>query len=366
MAVSTPAVYRENAFRITGLSVDATPREIKRRIDDLKAVEEMGDADEEHVHAYALEPLPSLEQIREAAQRLHDPERRIVEEFFWFWPEEWGAGKKDPAIRSLLNDDADTAFSAWSETLSDDHGSASTVAKHNLAVMYQLVALDSEQLALENDLEEEQHETLSEYWRTSFKWWEELTDDELFWSMVTDRIRMLDDPRLTTGFARRMRATLPKAMDKINAMLAISFIERGKHELAEKHVDYMVETHQGQDDVAGTMALVTKPLLNRLKTSIDHTERTCNSSPSSAHGAATNLLQMAAEPVRISGLVRKLSAGGVSPSLPRIQHEPGPYILCPTAEESDRNEPFAGSIRGRGARSLPGCTSRDAYSPATE
>lgn len=299
LAASTPTVYRHNAFRITGLTVDATPREIKRRIDDLKAAEEMGDAEDEHSHAFALDPLPTMEQIREAAQRLNDPEKRIIEEFFWFWPEEWGNGKRDPIISALLNGDKDTAFSSWNAALSDDHSPASTVAKHNLAVMYQLVALDWEHYALEGDLEDDQQETITKYWRTCFNWWEELTEDETFWSLVTDRIRMLDDPRLTTGFARRMRATLPEALDKINAMLAIAFIERGKHELAEQHVTYMLETHQGQDDVAGTMALVTKPLLNRLRTSIDHAEKSSNGSAASAHSAATNLLQMAAEPVRI-------------------------------------------------------------------
>jgi hypothetical protein len=36
----TPHVYRHNAFRITGLPVDASTREIKRRMDDLKSAAE--------------------------------------------------------------------------------------------------------------------------------------------------------------------------------------------------------------------------------------------------------------------------------------------------------------------------------------
>ncbi len=88
--------------------------------------------------------------------------------------------------------------------------------------------------------------------------------------------------------------------------MAIAFIERGKDSLAERHVDYMLETHQGQDDVGATMALVTKPLLSRIRTTIEHTERDCASAPSAAYAAAKNLLQMAAEPVRI--LKRFLSA----------------------------------------------------------
>jgi hypothetical protein len=299
LEASTPTVYRHNAFRITGLAVDSTPREIKRRIDDLKAAHEMGDADEEHTHAFALAPPPTMEHIREAAQRLNDPERRIIEEFFWFWPDEWGDGKNDAGLRALLNGDKDTAFKKWMEALADHHGQASVIAKHNLAAMYQLVALDSEHYALTAELESDQHETISKYWRTCFRWWEELTEDEAFWSLVADRIRMLDDPRLTTGFVRRMRMTLPEAMDKINAMLAIAFIERGKHQLAEKHVEYMVETHQGQDDVAGTMVLVASPLLQRIKTAIEQADTAARSSASSAQHAAKNLLHVATQPIRI-------------------------------------------------------------------
>ena len=295
----TPTVYRHNAFRLTGLPVDANTRQLKRRIDDLKAAEEIDDADDEHTHAFALDPPPSTDQIREAAQRLGDPERRIIEEFFWFWPSEWGHGTKDPAIAALVNGDKDTAFELWSAALSDDHCPATVVAKHNLAVMYHLVALDSEHIALSSDLEPAQLATVDKHWRTSFKWWEELADDETFWSIVTDRIRMLDDPRLTTGFARRMRTTLPEAMDKINALLALAFIERGKHDLAMNHVTYMIETNQGQDDVAATMAMVTEPLINRLKTATSHAESAANQTPKTANAAATNLLQVAKEPVTI-------------------------------------------------------------------
>jgi hypothetical protein len=299
LEASTPTVYRHNAFRITGLAVDATPRELKRRLDDLRAAHNLGDADEEHTHAFALAPPPTIEQIREAAQRLHDPERRIVEEFFWFWPEQWGGGKTDDSLRALSNGDKGLAFRNWTAAISDEHGRTSVIAKHNLAVLYQLTALDLEHYALTAEIDSKQLQTISKYWRTCFQYWEELTEDEIFWSLISDRIRILDDPRLTTGFARRMRLTLPEAMDKINAMLAISFIELGKHERAEKHFEYMVQTHQGQDDVAGTMALVTQPLLKRLRSSIDHAERTCNTAPSAADIAVQNLVQVALEPVRI-------------------------------------------------------------------
>jgi hypothetical protein len=299
----TPLVYVHNAFRISGLAVDAAARDIKRRIDDLKHAEELGDAETEHTHAFALDPPPTIEHIREAAQSLHDPERRIVEEFFWFWPAQWGGGRSDPALTALGTGDKDTAFKTWSSALANGNGAAAVVAKHNLAVMYHLVALDSEHYAMESDLTPDQLQTIAKYWRTSFKWWEDLTTDETFWSLVTDRIRMHNDPRLTTGLARRMRSTLPEALDKINAMLAIAFFEKGKHDLGKNHVTYMLETHQGQDDVAKTVGIVTKPLKTRIANAVEKARTAAERDPKKAAQSARDLLNAVAEPLKIIRMI---------------------------------------------------------------
>lgn len=317
----TPLVYVHNAFRISGLAVDASAKDIKRRIDDLKHAEELGDAESEHTHAFALEPPPTIERIREAAHCLQDPERRVIEEFFWFWPNQWGGGRTDDGLSALANGNKDAAFRAWSSALSSGNGPASVVAKHNLAVMYQLVALDSEHYALEEDLSSDQLQTIVKYWRTSFKWWEELTTDEIFWSLVTDRIRMLDDDRLTTGLSRRMRITLPQALDKINAMLAVAFFEKGKLELGKQHVTYMLETHQGMDDVPKTLAIVTKPLKDRVESSIEKARAVALREPKNAAQSARDLLNAVDEPLKIIQMI-----------LPATDHER--IDLCDSVADS--------------------------------
>ena len=295
----TPRVFINNAFRITGITVDASTRDIKRRIDDLKAAEEMGDAEDEHKHAFALDPSPRLDSIRQAAQRLQDPEQRIIDEFFWFWPFELGKGQSDTALIALIDGDTSAAFNIWSEALSNDHAPASVVAKHNLAVMYQLVALDWEHLALESTLDAEQLKSIAKYWRTCFKYWEELTDNETFWSLVAERIRMLDDPRLTTGFARRMRVTLPEALDRINALLAIKYAESGKYDLAKKHIEYMIETHQGLDNIDNTISDILKPLETRVNVAVEQMVAAARKDPASAAEYAKQLIEITKEPLQI-------------------------------------------------------------------
>lgn len=299
LSACTPLVYAHNAFRITGLHVDASVRDIKRRIDDLKAAAEMGDAEDEHTHAFALSPAPPLERIREAAQRLQDPERRLIEEFFWFWPNEWGQGQSDQALTALRKGDKDAAFKIWSHASKNGQANPSVVAKHNLAVMYQMVALDSEYLALKSNLSPEQFVTVADYWTKCFKWWEELADDENFWSLVANRIRIMDDQQITTGFARRMRYTFPIAFDQINAMLAVQYAEKGKYERAKKHIAYMNETHQGSDDIERVISDILKPLETRVNSAVEKAIAGIKQEPEKGADLTRELLDATKKPLDV-------------------------------------------------------------------
>ncbi len=295
----TPFIYIHNAFRITGLPCDATTRDIKRRVDDLKAANDLGDAVAEHTHAFALTPPPSSHNIRDAANRLHDPQCRIIDEFFWFWPYEWGTGYDDPALSPIRCSDKDHAFELWRAAESCSDPTERVVAVHNLAVMYHLVALDSEQVALRSDLDAKQLSTIATYWREAFKRWENLTEDEVFWSYITTRIRAMGDPRLTTGFARRLRYTFPEALDRINAHLAVSFAENSKFQLASKHVAYMRETHAGQDNIENTLASIVKPIRDRILTAVSSAVSVSRKMPKNAHAAVNDLINATREPLQV-------------------------------------------------------------------
>jgi hypothetical protein len=297
--VCTLNVYRYNAFRITGLFTDTSVRDIKRRIDDLKHADEMGNAEEGYSRAFALDPAPGLEHIREAALRLHDPERRIVEELFWFWPMKGSSGKNDPALLALAKGDMNSPYKTWTQALTDHHSEMSVISKHNLVVMYQMIALDGKLMSLEKDLTEESMARIEKYWYACFKWWEDLTQDEIFWSLISERIRILDDPRLTTGFTRRMRATLPEALIKINTLLAIQYIEKGKLEQAHQQLAYMKESHQGHNGIHKVLLKVTEPLQIRIRDAVSKAKETAECQPKHAAEAAHDLFKAVANPLEI-------------------------------------------------------------------
>src|ERR1035438_5996434 len=86
---ATQDLFRNNAFRITGLPVDATTREVSKQAEKIKIFAELRQ-DAPIGAAFRIKPPPTLDEIREAIQKLKDPEKRLIDEFFWFWPEEFG------------------------------------------------------------------------------------------------------------------------------------------------------------------------------------------------------------------------------------------------------------------------------------
>src|SRR5205085_853774 len=123
------------------------------------------------------------------------------------------------------------------------------VATHNKALTTQIIALDWEHFRTTQTVDAKQAEDIDNYWRRSFKRWERLVVDDRLWDRVLARVRQIDDARLTTGFVRRMQATLTEALDKINAELALSYAQAGKLELAQLHIRFMREMNQPSETI---------------------------------------------------------------------------------------------------------------------
>ena len=288
---ATKDLFRKNAFRITGLPVDATAREEAKHNDKIKQLAELEKDPHTQGAAFPIKPPPNLDEIREAIQKLKDPEKRLIDEFFWFWPEEFGNSQADPAMRALSIGDLETASQIWSGK--EEQPIGGLVAKHNLALVFHISALDWENYSARNEVDAERRQKISDYWKGAFKRWELLVNDEQFWDKVTTRIRQLNEPNLQPGFARRMRATLPEALGKINAELAVVFAQLGKIENARFHIRLMRETHQGQDNVEKIAELVLTPARNRLKEQIQRAKQSAQQNPAAAHEAARILIDHA-------------------------------------------------------------------------
>lgn len=296
---ATKDLFRKNAFRITGLSVEATPREVAKHADKLKLMEELGQSAAIHSGAVALHPPPTLDQIREATQRLKDPEKRLIDEFFWFWPWETGRTTPDPALEVLASGNADDALKIWAAR--ETNPSGGVVATHNIALFWQLRALDLETDNTGPEADRAQEQMVEKYWRNSLKRWKYLTFDDLLWDKVAARVRQLDDPRLA-GFVRNMRATLPNALAKVNAELALSHAEKGRTHMAQMHVQFLRDGSDGSSSLERVLHLALAPACARLREHIRHAKQAAEQDPGTADRAARDSLAQAVPLIAIFNL----------------------------------------------------------------
>lgn len=122
-AVATPELYQRNAFRLSGLPVDASARQVRRRADEVEAAVRL-DAELTVGDAWLPPAEVAVDDVRAALHRLRDPVRRIVDELFWLWP---GLGGDTLADAALI----------WADAVEADPPVPVTraIARHNRAVV---------------------------------------------------------------------------------------------------------------------------------------------------------------------------------------------------------------------------------------
>ncbi len=305
MKMCTENVYNDNAFHLLGLRTTATPRQIRRRREDFESAKTLGrDAwESEFKCLMGNRPIPTQEEIEEAFNRLEDPERRIISEFFWMWP----LDDNDTALDEIARGRRGAALDIW-EQVALGFGKKRIIAQHNLAVAYQFYAIDAEQQALNaNDgyIPDEFRPKIQAYWDKSFSCWEELADNDEFWEIFETRMREFDDPRLTGRFIRRFRAEFPVAFDNINAQLATQYAKKECFDDAKRHVDYMSRTMRGLDDVQENMNIIFAPMEQRVSLLIKGFDEKVKADPSQGLECAKRFLEETKEILRIVSAILK-------------------------------------------------------------
>jgi hypothetical protein len=283
-----PNLYQINAFRVMSLNVDASPRDVSRQAEKLKIIEKLGNAKAQVGRILPLDTEPDADAVRQAVQRLHDPERRLVDELFWIWPHKLGSCATDEALISMEHGDEKKAVDIWN--IQKNSQSNSNVSIHNLAVLFHARALDLEHAARTKPLTGEPTRQRDDYWRSAFKHWIVLLDHEGFWSQVTARIRVFGDPRLTVSTARRMRAVLPLALLMINARLAVAAAEQGNMAEAKRHLHIMNNSGITASAEKEALSLAIGPIRERIKILCKAAEPDADADPANADKVIRQLI----------------------------------------------------------------------------
>ena len=297
--VATKNLFRKNAFRITGLQVDATLRDIAKHAEELKVLAELGH-NPQPTASFSLHPTPAVEDIRDAIQRLKDPEKRLIDEFFWFWPQNFGESHSDPTIQALQKGDLATAIDICMSKRKDS--TEGVVATHNLALVVHLKALDWENYWLRHEVDPVRRAKVTEYWKAAFYRWDQILTNEQLWENMFTRVRQLNEPNLTTSFVRRMRATVPAALVKINAELALAFAELNKLDVARLHIVLMHGTRENIAHVEEMSERVLTPARKRLREQVRSAKERADKDTSDGISVGRSLLEHARDTLALFDL----------------------------------------------------------------
>lgn len=266
---ATPEIYRRNVFRLTGLPVTATARQISRQAEKLKMLAELGgEAAQQLTIIEGLEP-PTKDEVREAMQRLKDAQSRAIDEFFWFWPEAWEKPEVDDACLALSHNDLDGATAIWRERRKWGN---SAIASHNLAVLYHMRALEWAASDLVKPSCDEDKKNEEAMWQCAFDFWREIQDNDVFWIVLRKRIHQLGDVALTIDFAHRLRFELPQVFDLINARIAVSYAAQGRQLEAQWHVQFMASRHDDKAELTSTIDSILAPVRQKLLDAMEASE----------------------------------------------------------------------------------------------
>jgi hypothetical protein len=128
-------LIHQNPFRILGLPITATDREITKRVGDLGIYVEMGKQIEYNSDNYfPIKPVRTTKSVLEAKQKIEQPEDKLFYSLFWFW-EHSNNTTDEMAFYELKNGNVDKALSFWNHETTNEISSQNNSNFKNQSVL---------------------------------------------------------------------------------------------------------------------------------------------------------------------------------------------------------------------------------------
>jgi hypothetical protein len=336
-AVASPDLYRDNAFRLAGLPVDATSAEIRRRATEVRAVRVL-DAAPQAQGPLPLVPAADAQRVEQALSRLREPVNALIDGFFWFWP--------DPGLQVLIDGDIDRAESVWEAARTD-------VARHNLAVLNHALALDDDHAGKPLP-----RSGAPLRWRRAYQHWLSVWQSDGFWALFADRVARLDHPGFGPSTTSTFRQHVPLLMASVSAAVALRCLERGLPDEAAA-VHWRLANYQGfpTGTRAEAVRAATDSIAERLTSRVEHTARVARQQPAEAPAAARQLYDQAGPLLRTLVMSGAADADGMHDTVARqllecasLHHQqtndlPGTLAVLRMAQQTARGPAAIGQIR---------------------
>ena len=312
----------KNPYYVLGLPLEVTPRQIRRRREDLDAANDLGEKVWQSAFPYLLEGsrVPSYDDVKDAFLQIEDAFACIVFSYYWFWmPHNDEDGQFKMAFDCFIKGDVHCAEEAWQKLgktpdalkhgicltpMMQDPGALEAYAKrceqrnlkircarHNLAVLYRLRAMTIEKALLEDrgcdvsDLGAK----LSMYWQQAhiYERYREKFDDSSFvrltylgehkdvhnanWELFTTCFPSVKNPQVSemdVSVLGKVICDLPLAWQ---CRYVIAYAKKDDYDAVKRHVGVFRESFWGHsltenllDSLFGEMEAYHEALIKKL------------------------------------------------------------------------------------------------------
>lgn len=292
-AVAHDALYRQNVFRLLGVTIDVTSDYLKRYAHQLAIAQTSGIPAQQQPGIFPLPAAVATPQAQQdALQRMQDPVKRFIDEFFWFWPP--AAAQPDDPYHALLRQDYEAAVAGWHAVI--QRNSADFIAAHNLAVLAHLLALDYEwQLRSEGLTKQLQTQRMA-YWNLAYNCWSLCLRQETVWQWMAQRGMEAYMVGVSSIFQSELRAAIPIILLRINAGLAYRAAQQRENTLVYQHLHLIRTCDWPQDTIATVLLQTIQPAQRQIE---------------SCCAAAQE--QLAQQPDRCQIIIRRLVTDSAAP-----------------------------------------------------
>lgn len=253
------SLYRSNAFQVLQLPVRASAKEISKRQQMAEIAGRTGAQLSPGPGTYVvLSITPEPSEIGRIARELQDPLIRLFHEFFWLWADKTDSPPVNlTGLPGLIQQKA-----YWKLKHETDK---TGIATHNLAVLSHASAIELEQYMIAKGSTSEFIYQAKQYWEEAYSYWHSVQENDKFWDLVTARIREMDDAQLTTGTARRLRASLPGFLLNLHARLVIQSIEQNRITDVQRHSDLIQSSRLNLNGNDETIKRLIEPVRGRVR-----------------------------------------------------------------------------------------------------
>ena len=129
-------LIHQNPFRVLGLPITATDREIAKSISDLSIFMKMGKTKEfDCDYFFPVKPLRTSEAIDNASKKIEQPNNKLFYALFWFWENPTNT-IDEMAFEELKKGNVEKAIQFWEKATNNGVSSRNISNHKNLAVLY--------------------------------------------------------------------------------------------------------------------------------------------------------------------------------------------------------------------------------------